>query len=975
MSINDFVIENGVLKKYKGPGGDVVIPDSVTSIAGSAFAGCSSLTSVTIPDGVTSIGYKAFYDCSSLAGIVIPESVTSIAGSAFAGCSSLTSIVIPESVTNIGDSAFYVCKGLADADGFAIIRNVLYSYHGNGGDVVIPDSVTSIGNKAFKYCSSLTSIVIPNGVTSIGAEAFLGCNNLRSAVIPESVTGIGTSAFQNCGSLKSVVIPEGVMSIGNEAFELCGSLISVVIPDSVAVIGEKAFAECRFLKSIVIPEGVTSIGRSAFYMCKSLTNVMIQDSVASIGDSAFCGCKGLADTDGFVIVRNVLYNYYGKGGDAMIPEGVTNIDAFAFDNCSRLTSIVIPESVTSIGDYAFHDTGITDAAIPEKVGKLGSSAFAKCGGLKTVTVLGPTKIGDCAFEDCASLETVIFKSKNAEIDWSAFRGTKAAVIVGEDDDMHCCACGSTRYSDNSAWYNNGACSIEYDNELIRNGPKFKYRLPARLLGAISRLHDPVNLGAAERQGYVDLLKKNAKKLPELIDPLNCPWMSELLESEGILSETVRKAAEKKHVKKTEEVPAEIPKPQAELKSNDEYAALLQPIKTRAADALSMIKDGMLFAVRLADGSAAPAALVRYVIAAYASQQKVPARRVAEADEASSLLNMPSFVSLIHKLYVCKGESTSLIPVICRFGDSKTLEILTRAFPKWKGVSGKSYQKALLYAIHLSDLNEAQKWISTNFTRNIKGLLFEEYLDSAKFPPQSIEYFMNTPQLSCYAEKLVWMQGSKTFIVKDGKPSDASGSPVELSDKPIVMAHTLELSPDTVDAWRRYLTAGGIEQPFVQMWEPVYRKADIMPDRYRGITLPRSAFLRQKRRGIRIYDRMIEWESYNSEEALSIRGFDVEYRLNSMNVELTSIIPKNKSWRRRENSLIAYLDYVACDGLVRKDDTGVEPLLRSLPQARIMSLLELARSSNAVNVTAMLLELNNRNFPDFDPMAEFTLDEL
>ena len=29
---SDFLIENGVLKQYKGPGGDVVIPEGVTSI-------------------------------------------------------------------------------------------------------------------------------------------------------------------------------------------------------------------------------------------------------------------------------------------------------------------------------------------------------------------------------------------------------------------------------------------------------------------------------------------------------------------------------------------------------------------------------------------------------------------------------------------------------------------------------------------------------------------------------------------------------------------------------------------------------------------------------------------------------------------------------------------------------------------------------------------------------------------------------
>ena len=73
--------------------GEIVIPNSVTSIGNSAFWDCTGLTSVTIPDSVTSIGDRAFSYCSGLTSVTIPNSVPNIGDCAFKGCTGLTSVV------------------------------------------------------------------------------------------------------------------------------------------------------------------------------------------------------------------------------------------------------------------------------------------------------------------------------------------------------------------------------------------------------------------------------------------------------------------------------------------------------------------------------------------------------------------------------------------------------------------------------------------------------------------------------------------------------------------------------------------------------------------------------------------------------------------------------------------------------------------------------------------------------------------
>ena len=100
---------------------EVVIPDTVTTIAHKAFYQCTSLREITIPDGVTTIGSYAFHNCDSLTTIVFPEGVETIGDWAFSFCNNLTSVTLPASVTSIGGSA-------TDRDSQLVLTVVAGSY-------------------------------------------------------------------------------------------------------------------------------------------------------------------------------------------------------------------------------------------------------------------------------------------------------------------------------------------------------------------------------------------------------------------------------------------------------------------------------------------------------------------------------------------------------------------------------------------------------------------------------------------------------------------------------------------------------------------------------------------------------------------------------------------------------------------------------------------------------------------------------
>ncbi len=264
MDNKDFLIEYGILKKYVGSSGHVVIPKGVVKIGERAFENYRETLSVEIPDGVTSIDVRAFNDCSGLVSVVIPDSVITIGNGAFKNCIRLVSVNIPEGVMSIGDDAFSGCERLAS--------------------VVLPDSVRAIGEGAFSECYTLTKITIPNGVKRISDHMFYNCRNLVGITIPNGVTSIDNHAFCYCKRLSDIKLPDSLISIGQDAFEKCKSITDITVPDGVTHIGASAFIQCNGLSD---KDGFVIIRNVLYHYCGESTHVVIPNDVTRIDDYAF----------------------------------------------------------------------------------------------------------------------------------------------------------------------------------------------------------------------------------------------------------------------------------------------------------------------------------------------------------------------------------------------------------------------------------------------------------------------------------------------------------------------------------------------------------------------------------------------------------------------------------------------------------------------------------------------------------------
>lgn len=113
-----------------------------------------------------------------------------------------------------------------------------------------------------------------------------------------------------------------------------------------------------------------------------------------------------------------------ENGHAVIPEGATRIDDYAFLQCDKLVSVSMPNTIEEIGEGAFGSCkNLISITLPSSLGFIEEAAFFGCKGLRSIVIPNGVKMIDArAFAECTSL-TEVHLPAGVAIDSSAFNGS------------------------------------------------------------------------------------------------------------------------------------------------------------------------------------------------------------------------------------------------------------------------------------------------------------------------------------------------------------------------------------------------------------------------------------------------------------------------------------------------------------------------------------------------------------------------
>ena len=392
------------------------VPSTVTRINDEAFSRCQNLTTFYASDDkagerITELGFNIFQNCSSLQDLSIPiyqhlgtlfgqtefdgttavtsngvtyyipsslQSVTATGGSLIRGAFEnmwLTTIGITEDVVYITPGALAGTADLVDLSipyvgvtpeateinvntQFGAIFGTTNWASGKTYAAAAFTGISGSSNITYYLPKTLKNVTV-TGNYPVFRAGFDHCEYIETITFTEGLSVVPEYFFRECKAATAIDIGTNVTDINNYAFEHCEALLEAPLYEGLEHLGRFAFGYCNALTSITIPSTITEFSRSGegggyqFFKCASLTTVTM---LCSITDTyMFKMCPVLTTVTMSPNIAVYKQNMFEQSGltTFTVPEGVTNLDAYVFEQCESLTTVNLPVSLVKIGGSCF----------------------------------------------------------------------------------------------------------------------------------------------------------------------------------------------------------------------------------------------------------------------------------------------------------------------------------------------------------------------------------------------------------------------------------------------------------------------------------------------------------------------------------------------------------------------------------------------------------------------------------------------
>ena len=446
------------------------MPETVTSIGPEAFAGCTSLETVSLPEPESgfSIGEKAFYGCTSLNNITLPETVYYIGKSAF---TDVKTFECPGSNVVCVHPDFYQTTSSVTVNvpcGMTSKHKALLGWQKSG--FIFKESGNMTLNAYAGKCSTGVTIQADEGaVWTIPAA---GGSLTRTLALPQQITVTAPGdeiekVFYNGEDITSQGTNDGSNKIFTlSSFTDVNNLYVLTNPLPEGVAGEKDWRWNGNMEGGQITQWVNTWAPETEQ--KTWTRIILEGNSAWVpsgvnsedwklirkwlGGGETTGTHSSGYRAHYLDMKNAIFvaddrEFYpgcNIGNEGIVPD-------FAFSECANLDTLILPKNTTRIGDWIFYGTRsnlVVHAPWEEPITNMSEECF----GMGDAHVSGMTLI-----VPRGSLEAY----QNAE-HWSAF-GTIIEEPMTADEEQVTILC-SDRSAAVQAWMNGNTNMGTVDTE-------------------------------------------------------------------------------------------------------------------------------------------------------------------------------------------------------------------------------------------------------------------------------------------------------------------------------------------------------------------------------------------------------------------------------------------------------------------------------------------------------------------------------